>query len=253
MSKEKLVRGVVTGIDGAGKDSTLSAAIEILGQDYDIVKISRPAVCMVKGNKILEFTSTFKMIDLLHSTADRMGNIRAILAVNAINVLFQTRVVEPALTRKYQPDLIVGARDMLVDPSVYSVFYAEGSLASQSERERLLTMRRLTRTAFRDTIAYLTVDPELAVRRIESRMDEESRGKPTIRKKFRHLHEDQENLRILAETYYRVFAALQTLSPTSILEIRTDERTRKEVSMMIVDHFRSYLEGKYPVEMWEKR
>ncbi len=253
MSRERLVRGAVTGIDGAGKDSVLSAAIEVLGENFNIVKISRPAVCIIDGNKVMEFTSVFKAIDLMHSIADRMRNVRAILAVNSVNVMFQTRVVEPALVRKYKPDLIIGARDMLVDPCVYSVFYAGGSLASRGEMERLQIMRRLTATAFRDTIAYLTVDPATAIRRIESRISEESLGRPTLRRKFRHLHEDPENLKLLAETYYRVLAALQSLHPTSILEIKTDDRSRSEVTCMIVDHFRSYMRGERPTQMWVKR
>lgn len=245
-------RASITGIDGTGKDSVTDLAAELLGKEYDIVKVTPPVYSIRNGNKTFEFSTLLNTYDLMNEAAVRSRSNKAILFVNAVYVLLQTRIIEPSLVERYQPDVVIGARDMLVDPAVYASYYAKGTLGAKNERGRILTMHRLTKTPFRDSITLLTAQPRTALERIRHQMTENNEESHDTRKRLLYAHEDHENLRLLAQSYNRVLDVLRTIHPTPVLEISTDEKTQDDVALIIVSHILLCANHEIPPELWSR-
>lgn len=229
----------VTGIDGSGKSTTIQSIVDDLGTDNRIIHTaSRPTYSLVEGKKQLHFRHLIGLIDKMHGFADNSQNPDLVCAVNAAHVMLQGRVIEPSLIERIKPTLVLGARDLLIDPSVYAVFYSP-RLAAKSMAERIDLLSNLTGTSVRDVIFFLTVPPEEAVVRIDSRMEKEKIGASlTGREKWRHMHENAADLEKLQREYYVALDEIHRRSHVEIVEIDTSQMTQSEVGDLIKSKIR---------------
>ena len=242
---ESPLRAVITGIDGAGKSTTAGIIAETMGRRYNLVEPgpSRPVYTIVDGEKKYHYQRFIGLIDRLHGFADKTRKPEFIGSVNAINVTLSGRVIEPSLIRRFQPELVLGARDFYIDPAVYSVVY-QPRLASKPMSERIDFLKTVTGVPFRDIVFFLTVPPEEAVERIERRIAKE-RANPgaSERKKWRHLHENPQTLTRLQSEYYDALKTMQIKSPIKIYEINTSGIPQVEVADFIATTIREHMEN----------
>lgn len=229
----------ITGIDGAGKSTTLAMVVDDLKQDNRIAKATnRPVYSVIEGKKEYHYRRLIGLIDLLHGVADRTQNPNYVCAINAMHVVLQGRVIEPTLIHRVQPTLVLGARDLLVDPAVYAVCYSP-RLAGKKMSDRIAFLERLTGTPYRDLVFFLTVPPEEAVSRIERRIVSENASLDKIeRPKWRHMHENPQQLSLLQCEYYHALEELQRRSSVKIIPIDTSTMNQEEVATLIANEIR---------------
>lgn len=240
----------ITGIDGSGKSTTIADIVGDLALDNTIVhSASRPVFSVVEGEKRLHFTHLLGLIDKLHGYADGSRNPNLVCAVNAAHVILQGRVIEPSLIKQIQPTLVLGARDLLIDPSVYAVFYSP-RLAAKSMPQRIDTLANLTGASVRDIVFFLTVPPEEAVRRIEARMELEQKknASTTGRIKWKHMHENEVDLERLQREYYSALDEIHRRTHVDIVEINTSQMNQSEVGDLIKAKIRSHQQVEFPLQ-----
>lgn len=237
----------ITGIDGAGKSTVTRLIAAELGQEQRVARISRPSYTIVDGVKKGRYQKLLGAVDGLHAIADRTENPRYVLGVNALNVVLQGRVIEPGLIRKVQPDIVLGSRDYLIDPSVYAIFYSR-KLGKRDMDSRLDYMQRVSGMNFRDVIFFLTVPPDEAVERIERRIALE-RQDPTRpeREKWRHMHEQPEHLARLQHEYTSALEVAQQRSNAKVFELDTSKLGQEEVASFVAATLRDFLGSNNPI------
>lgn len=236
------LRAAITGIDGAGKSTTASMVADKIGNRYRIVEPgpSRPIYTVINGKKRYHFEQLIKTIDLLHNIADKTRKPERIGLVNAINVCLSGRVIEPSLIRRFKPDVVLGARDFYVDPSVYSIIY-QPYLASKPMSKRIDFLGKITGVPFCNIVFFLTVSPHEAVMRIEKRIEKEKLAAgAAYREKWRHMHENPESLALLQNEYYNALTELQGKSPVQIFEINTQGMPQIKVADFIANIIRKH-------------
>ncbi len=243
------LRVSITGIDGAGKDTIARNALQKLSEDgLRVMKLGRPAYLFVDGQQRQVYKRTTERIDAMHQAADVGRDARRIMAVNALNVVVQSRVLEKlAVQPKLGVDVLASSRDSRVDPTVYFDFYASNGLQSTVDmRRRLRAMQHLTGIS-RDLIVLLKVDPDVAVERIESRLADEQKlriesGKEQagMRDKWRHMHENVTDLGWLSERYDEALDLLQEVSPTPVVVIDTTELSADVVTNLTYQAIKSF-------------
>lgn len=243
--KESVPKVAVTGVDGVGKSTATWHALEALAKENQlkIVKPNPPAELITPAGRINQYIGLYRLVDRLHGLADRRRSRTSILIVNSLRVALQGRIVEPGLVRRHRPDLIVTTRDLITDSAVYQVFYTPRQLLRPIP-ERIARAKRVSGTAYRDLILFLTVDPQEAMRRIEKRIEEEKAKAPEItRAHWLHMHENQKAILLLQAEYYQVIPYVRRQNPTRIIEVDTLEYSREEVSNIIAQEVRAYLDG----------
>jgi hypothetical protein len=230
-------------VDGAGKDSVAKAALLHISQDRPashIVKLGRPAYAFHDGQVTQVYKRVSHGFDRLNELADSFHNSQLVMAANGLSIVTQTRIFEQKALHKNPAQLIVASgRDPLIDPAVYFSYYASRASKNVDVATRLRTMGRLTGVR-RDLVVMLRVDPEVAIQRIDARIEEsrlredgESRHlpQPGRAKNMRHIHENVRDLATISQNYDHVLACMQTLHPeTAVVEINTTERTKDEVA-----------------------
>lgn len=225
------LRVSITGIDGAGKDTVARRALTEVSAENDLtaIKLGRPAYRIDSGESKQIFRHTTDAIDRLHNFADEIQNPKLILAVNAMNVVIQTRIMESSVLRDNSIDIIASSRDPRIDPVVYLDYYGGkgGEKISKARRGRIV--QALTNVS-RDLIILLQVSPELAVERIEQRIREDEAANGTImRQKWRHIHENVTDLTMLANGYEQALEEPSIVGDTEVVRIQTDHLTKEQV------------------------
>lgn len=229
----------ITGIDGSGKSTALAMLVDNLKQDNRIVKATNhPVYSVVNGEKEYHYRRLIGLVDMLHGLADQSHNPNFVCTVNALHVILQGRVIEPTLIQRIQPTIVLGARDLLVDPAVYSVCYSP-RLAHKDMPERMDFIERLTGAPYRDLIFFLTVPPEEAVARIERRIKVEEESSDKVeRPKWRHMHENPSQLDLLQHEYFKALNEIQKRSAIEVVQIDTSTMIQSEVASLIASIIR---------------
>lgn len=241
VEKEPPLRISITGVDGSGKTSAIDAVASELGGRERISRIFRPAYSIVEGEKRFHFQRLLRLVDRLHSTADEKADQRLVMATNAFHVLLQGRVIEPTIRKQIKPTLVMGARDFHIDPAVYAIFYSP-SLRRKSMKDRLKRLQRITGQEYRDVIFFLTVPPEIAIERIEQRIQTDTQSEEKPHGKWRHMHEQPEHLMLLQNEYYSALDIVSRQSPrTKIIEIDTSAYSQQQVAQSISSDILSFL------------
>jgi len=174
-----VLRVSVTGIDGVGKDTSVRLALQKVAASgiAPIVKVMRPMYVVNADGQETQIYKPYKnFTDTIHGFADKTRQRHVILGINALNVVSQSRLIEPIALRTFSDaKVLVSSRDMRVDPAVYSEFYSP-ALAHGVSMETRLRVAQLVTGINRDLIIRLVVDPEIAVKRIDERIAREASG-----------------------------------------------------------------------------
>lgn len=225
----------ITGIDGAGKDSVAKESLALVSEaaDVRIIKLGRPAYEISNGSSEQVFTLLTEKIDALHGYCDQLGKPELIMAVNALNVVAQTRFMERAANNGPY-DIIASSRDPRVDPAVYLDFYGKQLASVIDDRTRIAAMNQLSGIS-RDLIILLKVDPKTALERIDARIASEMSQSDVMRKKWRHIHENYTDLSALDDAYERVIAHARVEDACTVARVDTNQMDKDEVAHAVAD------------------
>lgn len=229
----------ITGIDGSGKSTTLGMVVEHLKHDNRIVKASNPPIySVVGGEREYHYRRAIRTMNLLRELADQTHNRVYASAVNAAYVLLQGRIIEPTLTHKVNPTIVLGDRDLLIDPAVYAIYYSP-QLAQKPLGGRIDFLKRLTGSPHRDIIFFLSVSPEEAMRRLNERT---TKGDADLNQdggsKHRYMHENSYHLTRLHIEYQVALEEIQRRSKTEVVHIDTSGTLQADVALLITGEIR---------------
>jgi thymidylate kinase len=240
-SKKMTYKVSVTGIDGSGKSTSIAKVVDNISKEYLTAKIGRPTY--VNGPNMNQkqylFTNLNNTIDKAHSLAD---NIESKLLVASVSSLsrFAITHIENGVFSKFNPEVTIYSRDKIVDPAVYSTFYFPFTKKWSAEIRINIAKNIQFNTKPSDTIIYLDIDPKIAVERIEKRIEEE-KTKSSDRNKWKHMHENVENLSSLRHFYEEALSHMEKKFNTEVITINVDNNTLNEVSSKIEDIIRKDL------------
>jgi thymidylate kinase len=232
----------VTGIDGAGKDSTISDLISSMSTSCTIAKIGRPTYIEQNGKRQYLFRNVNAFVDGTHSLFDHFSSRTGILLANGLNVCIQPSL-ERLLINKYNPDIVIAGRDMTLCPSVYLTYYLPSSKSLSSEL-RLSLFDSFRGLGYPDRIFYLDVEPKVADQRITERIEKESKGFDTDRTKWRHMHENPHDLNGLRQYYLEAVGIIEK-SGVDVVRISTTNRPRDEVVDEMNGSLEHMLQGQF--------
>lgn len=225
----------ITGIDGAGKDTVARESLVELSarRDLSVMKLGRPAYGITNGTISEEFQRTNGFMGMLNERFNSTGSLGLVMAANALNMVTQTRVMEPFGARR-EYDVIASSRDPILDPTVYFDFYG-GALARWVDyRARASVMKGITGVE-RDLIVLLQVDPETAIQRIESRLATEQADQSATRPQQRHLHENPKDLAEIAAAYEQAISDIRSLGNATIVRVDTNDKHPDTVTGEVAD------------------
>lgn len=238
-------RASITGIDGAGKDTISDLTCQnMYGDVSQVVKLNRPAYKIDSAGKNEIFGFQNRQMDSVHNFADKFRVRPLIVAVNAMNVMLQSRSFERQALADEKTELLISSRDWMIDPVVYAEYYLPRLSSKISLEKRLAIMQSLTGVE-RDLMIQLKVDPETAVERIEERMEKERESMDDVmRAKWQHIHENVNDLNNLQAGYARAFDKYHEMCPKlRIVEISTDDKDAKTVSALSSLAIKSSMDG----------
>lgn len=222
-----------TGPDGAGKDTAWKNALPLLPHDLRILKIGKPSSVIINGDERYVDVGMSHRLDWLHSWADTQRSKTLTSIANTMYVMFQWRIQEPVWTRRIHPDLVFSLRDGYVDPAAYAPYYTPQTLGKLPIPDRIDTLYRLHHSPFRHHTIFLDVDPAVAVRRIEERMEREKEAQGLVRPKWVHQHENLEDLTGIRAEYGRVLAHMKAVRNTRISTIDTTNQPRETIGLRL--------------------
>lgn len=223
----------VTGIDGSGKSTVISEVVNELFEDYLIAKIGRPTYISGKdipsGRKYL-FESLNKKVDAMHKFADNLEKRLAVAWVNTFNS-FVNSFINKQVLKKFNPEIVIYSRDRIIDPAVYSTFYFQFT-KEWSSQTRLKLAQAISRSKTSDMVIYLDVNPIIAVERIEKRIEKEKKKSNVDRKKWKHMHENVQDLTNLKNNYSN---ALDYFQNYLNVDIRTIDVNKKNLEKVVAE------------------
>lgn len=237
--KDSPFRVSVVGIDGSGKGSVTDTIAEGFGQERRVARIGLPTYTIVEGQRSEPYRRVLGAIDRLQSLP---GGVDI-----ALNVLLQGRVVEPGLVRSMMPELLIGSRDYVIDPSVYATLYSP-TLSKRPMGLRMDVMQRITGLSPRNAIFFLSVPPEVAVERLERRLAAQKAGVyiPGDRRQ-RDKHENVHDLKTVRREYHEALNVVTKHSSTQVFEIDAT-REQDEVAGRVRSAIASFMQGTQPQE-----
>lgn len=233
----------ITGIDGTGKNTSLQTAVDRLSPTYKIGVLGKPAYVAdnLTTRNIIHRRLT-QGSDMIHMAANKRRLKPLSTLASALDVATQGRVIQRKLENT-NPSLIVGSRDYIIDPAVYSIFYA-GIIAGKTPSQRLDFFRIASGMHLRDVIFQLTVDPDEAVQRIFKREKEQSGGNTNIRTPGRYMHEERGHLEKLQNEYPVILAEVQRQGVKNIYTVNTSKLSEPQVADVVTATLEQHLHGR---------
>jgi thymidylate kinase len=237
----------ISGIDGCGKSTSMSNVIDALSKEYLIATIGRPTY--IAGQEIPEgkrylFTNSTNTIDKLHTFNDNLEFRYGVAFTNILDGIRLSYINKKVLSG-YNPDIIIYGRDRILDPAVYSTVYFP-STKKLSIESRINLAKAITGFEPADTIIYLNIDPDIALERIEKRIENEKAQTGLKRKKWKHMHENLRDLTILKQYYAETLDYLYHHSTSDIKIIDVNSTSLKQVSTNIEQIIREKIHLEQP-------
>jgi len=232
----------ITGIDGCGKSTSISNLIDKESQNYDAIAMVGKS-SYIDGQKFDNRKYLFKNVsaamDLGHCIGTYLKSRFLVSGVNAVNGLVCT-AINLQIRKKYNPDIIIYGRDLILDPAVYLPIY-HPSTKNISMEKRLNFFSKIFKTNVPSNLVYLFLDPQIALERIDARIREHN-SKPGNIECWKHLHETKQGLSFLAEEFEKGLFELRK-NGTKILRIDTGRYSLEDV----VEQIRQNIHANVPL------
>lgn len=241
-----LIRISIMGIDGSGKSTATLRAIHSLSPHFHISKTGRNPFYIKKGDVYYCLPQTAKFFETLFKKVDATKKPQWIGLTRLLFVFFQGWL-EPYMIRKYQPDLIMTTRCMVIDSAVYSDFYYPFISEKMTIEAKLKFSQQYSRLPFRDLYFFLDTPIQTAMARIYKRISEDHPEVSYGRDYWLHLHEHEGSLQLLDQKFRDTLNVAQKMASFGIVEIDTAKYNEEKVSELIseysMDFYKSGLTG----------
>jgi thymidylate kinase len=220
----------ITGIDGCGKSTSLAKIAEFYAKEYTVAKIGRPNYVYHDQKKTYRLQSINKLTDKAHEYSDNLESKLLVAGVNVLNGIVWS-ITNAYVQLKDQPNILFYGRDPVVDPAVYATFYMpftkKWPVQTRLDIARLATLGRKS-----DVLIYMDVKPSLAIERIEHRIKEDNMY-ATERKKWKHMHENLQDLQMLHARFDEALRALSGHKRTKIHSVDANKPHDEVIKDMI--------------------
>ena len=225
----------IIGIDGSGKSTTTWRAVYSLSHQFPICKTGRNPFYIRQGRIAHCFPKVAGFFEDLFKKIDSTKKRQWIGLTRLLFVLFQG-LLEPYMIRKYRPDLVMTTRCMVIDSAVYSDFYYQWISQKMTIEGKLRIAQKYSRLPFRDLYFFLNTPIQAAMERIYRRISDDHPEIAYGRNYWLHLHEHEESLQLLDQTFRETLRVAQRKALFKIVEIDTAIRPEKEVSRLISEY-----------------
>jgi len=246
----KPIRISIIGIDGSGKSTTTLRAIHSLSHQFPICKTGRSPFYIWNGNISTCLPKTANFFENLFKKVDATKKRQWIGMTRLLFVLFQGWL-EPFMIKRYQPELVMTTRCMVVDSTIYSDFYYPFISQKMTIEGKLKLTQQYSRLPFRDLYFFLDTPIRMAMERIYKRISDDHPEISYGRNYWLHLHEHEDGLRSLDQKFRETLRVAQTKALFKIIEIDTAKRDEEEVARLISELSMEYCQG-HSFERWVK-
>ncbi len=232
----------IIGIDGSGKSTTTLRAIHGLSHGFSVCKTGRNPFFILNGKvsycipeMAVFFERLFKKVDLTKKRG-WIGLTRVLF------VLFQGWL-EPYMIRRYNPDLVMTTRCMVIDSAIYTDFYYPSLSRRMTIEGKLKLARKLSRLPFRDLYFLLDTPIPTALARIYKRISDEHPEILYGRDYWLHLHENETSLQQLDQKFREVLRVARRTADFRTVDIDTVKRDEERVAEVISECSFLFLRG----------
>lgn len=237
-----LIRISIMGIDGSGKSSTTLRAIHSLSWKFTICKTGRTPFFMWKGDISYCLSKIGFFFEGLFKKVDATKKRQWIGLTRLLFVFFQGWL-EPYMIKRYQPDLIMTTRCMVVDSAVYSDFYYPFISQKMSIEGKLRLARQYSHLPFRDLYFFLDTPIQTAMARIYKRISDDHPEVSYGRDYWLHLHEHEGSLQLLDQKFRKTLQVARKIAPFRIVEIDRSKYNEEKVSEVISEYSMDFYKG----------
>lgn len=217
---EKIITASITGIDGSGKTTTANTVARMLSETYSVgvlASLRNFSYVTHNGKQEFLFPELSSKVALLYEKGQG-HNPLALFASCISHVVLQGRLIEPHITRKYDPDFLITDRNRLVDSIIMFNFYG---ITGIPIGVMATTVEAIGGKSTVDDVILLTVTPEKAHIRAK-------RGK-----KFDN-HEYIESLIKMANIYPWIIVSLKSMGRIKTwTSINSEENQQASVSQAV--------------------
>lgn len=224
-SNKMYLKAAITGIDGSGKSTVLDRLVS--HPDFSLkATISRPKYepGAWQVNAVPVHRRLFGVVDYLTLMGDRFNNGLLTGAVYAGMIVAGYKPAETVVKAIYKPDMLITERDIVLDSAVYSAFYFPRIGGDLNTRLRIASL--LTLTHLPDLIIYLSVNPKVALKRIQESLEK----KCWMGRKFKpHIHETLDGLAAL-QTFFMDALNSATAKGTEVIEVDANRDRPEEIA-----------------------
>lgn len=221
----------VIGIDGAWKAVSVNEAVEKLAQEFNVCKVGRQFHYHSGDTKEFPYERIDDLMEKMIIRSDHVQPKRLwVPAVQVVFILLQ-RFVEPYMERKYEPDLIINSRCMLIDPTVYASFYAPKFNNLPIDR-RLEIMQKISGAELRDLYFYFNVSIDVALQRMNELIAMQQRSHP---------HETRKIMARLQQGFEEIVYWVSTHSDSEFIIVDSSHKEPDELSDIIVEETKRFI------------
>jgi thymidylate kinase len=228
-----MLRAAVIGIDGAGKSSTAMRAIELLRGDFGVAKPGRDPFFVRGAERVDCLPRVSGLVERAFKRADASRRRLAIGATRLVFIRWQAWL-EPHMIRRFEPDVVLGTRCMVVDPAIYSEIYLP-TAAQWSLAARLRAFRRWSGLPLRHLYVFLRTPARVAMERIHGRIARLPGYVDASREHWLHLHEEEATLARLEARFEAALNAARALGDFEVVAIDTQDDDEPGVARRIAE------------------
>ena len=171
----------ISGIDGCGKSTLIPQVVDHYAKGQTVVKFGRPIYVQKGDERIYIARWVSDISDRVHMLCDEINFRTGVGIVNigygAIHSLIGWHIL-----KKYDPSLIITGRDPILDSAVYSTYYFPPTKHISSGLRLKLT-KEASQEDYPDGLLFMAIPVEVALERIEKRIQAEQVNGDNIRGK----------------------------------------------------------------------
>jgi len=196
-----MLRVALVGIDGSGKTTTAVKLVRRLRGALSVCKPGRPPLVAADGHPDTFMAEQAAAMEQRLQRADATGSRWRVMLSRRRYLRFVTRV-ERLMAKRFAPQLMLLTRCPYIDPAVYARFYLPRLSRVVPLACRLRMAALLSPVPRRLLYIHLHTPPEVAMERIEARLEQLNAGAESGREHWLHMHERLDVLRVLSDEMF---------------------------------------------------
>ncbi len=239
------LRASIVGINGVGKSTVLRKVVDKLSNDYMVLKTgpNLPVYATHNHQNEYSFKWILTAIGFLRALSKRLGLTSLTQKLSNYKSTFIHMVVEPKLAKKFNPEVILGERDFIIDCASSPEIFSEAHKDLDIEDRLASLLREMKGHNLPNIIFFLTAPPSVAAERIQGRF--QVTGKEIRR------HDNASSLLLMHLKYYQTITAISNAYKARIFILDSSKISPDEIVDQITGIIKLYVEHGPPCEVDE--